>query len=58
MFKHLYLSQDTVKFNVIVSVLGIVWFRWRGWDYTLKKAQMLIKPKVTVIPPLPVVNAV
>ncbi|XP_025203615.1 uncharacterized protein LOC112600567 [Melanaphis sacchari] len=37
---------------------GIVWFRWRGWDYTLKKAQMLIKPKVTVIPPLPVVNAV
>ncbi|XP_020708953.2 angiopoietin-2 isoform X2 [Athalia rosae] len=24
---------------------GIVWFRWRGWDYTLKKAQMMIKPK-------------
>ncbi|XP_050432037.1 uncharacterized protein LOC126840391 [Adelges cooleyi] len=37
---------------------GIVWFRWRGWDYTLKKAQMLIKPKVTAIPPLPVTNTV
>ncbi|XP_077302101.1 uncharacterized protein LOC143922644 isoform X1 [Arctopsyche grandis] len=24
---------------------GIVWFRWRGWDYTLKKASMMIKPK-------------
>ncbi|XP_012282040.1 uncharacterized protein LOC105700607 [Orussus abietinus] len=24
---------------------GIVWFRWRGWDYTLKKATMMIKPK-------------
>lgn len=24
---------------------GIVWFRWRGWDYTLKRAQMMIKPK-------------
>ncbi|XP_034943222.1 fibrinogen alpha chain isoform X2 [Chelonus insularis] len=24
---------------------GIVWFRWRGWDYTLKKAIMMIKPK-------------
>ncbi|KAL3284188.1 hypothetical protein HHI36_018354 [Cryptolaemus montrouzieri] len=24
---------------------GIVWFRWRGWDYTLKKAMMMIKPK-------------
>ncbi|XP_050538996.1 angiopoietin-related protein 1-like [Daktulosphaira vitifoliae] len=37
---------------------GIVWFRWRGWDYTLKKAQMLIKPKATIISPLPVSNAV
>jgi hypothetical protein len=27
------------------SVSGIVWFRWRGWDYTLKKAVMMIKPK-------------
>ncbi|CAH0383554.1 unnamed protein product, partial [Bemisia tabaci] len=25
---------------------GIVWFRWRGWDYTLKKSTMMIKPKV------------
>ncbi|XP_043277556.1 angiopoietin-2 isoform X2 [Venturia canescens] len=24
---------------------GIVWFRWKGWDYTLKKATMMIKPK-------------
>ncbi|XP_026838626.1 angiopoietin-1 isoform X1 [Drosophila erecta] len=24
---------------------GIVWFRWRGWDYTLKKAKMMIRPK-------------
>lgn len=24
---------------------GIVWFRWRGWDYTLKKATMMIKPR-------------
>nr|CAD7409619.1 unnamed protein product [Timema poppensis] len=24
---------------------GIVWFRWRGWDYTLKKAVMMIKPR-------------
>uniref|UniRef100_A0A8D9BUB0 Techylectin-5B n=1 Tax=Cacopsylla melanoneura TaxID=428564 RepID=A0A8D9BUB0_9HEMI len=24
---------------------GIVWFRWRGWDYTLKKASMMIRPK-------------
>ena len=25
--------------------LGIVWFRWRGWDYTLKRASMMIRPK-------------
>ena len=24
---------------------GIVWFRWRGWDYTLKRATLMIKPK-------------
>ncbi|KAL9876660.1 angiopoietin-2 isoform X3 [Glossina fuscipes] len=24
---------------------GIVWFRWRGWDYTLKKAIMMIRPR-------------
>ncbi|XP_076387694.1 uncharacterized protein LOC100874931 isoform X2 [Megachile rotundata] len=24
---------------------GIVWFRWRGWDYTLRRATMMIKPK-------------
>ncbi|XP_066995760.1 angiopoietin-4 [Anabrus simplex] len=27
---------------------GIVWFRWRGWDYTLKRAVMMIKPKGTI----------
>ena len=25
--------------------LGIVWFRWKGWDYTLKRAVMMIRPK-------------
>ncbi|KPI91857.1 hypothetical protein RR46_08283 [Papilio xuthus] len=25
--------------------IRIVWFRWRGWDYTLKRASMMIKPK-------------
>ncbi|XP_050745626.1 angiopoietin-2 isoform X5 [Drosophila biarmipes] len=25
---------------------GIVWFRWRGWDYTLKKSTMMIRPKI------------
>ncbi|CAH1179036.1 unnamed protein product [Phaedon cochleariae] len=24
---------------------GIVWFRWKGWDYTLKKSVMMIKPR-------------
>ncbi|XP_070493080.1 angiopoietin-4 [Chironomus tepperi] len=28
----------------ITARQGIVWFRWRGWDYTLKKATMMIKP--------------
>ncbi|KAK5642803.1 hypothetical protein RI129_008970 [Pyrocoelia pectoralis] len=30
---------------------GIVWFRWRGWDYTLKKSIMMIKPKGLVTTP-------
>ncbi|XP_059470370.1 angiopoietin-4 [Neocloeon triangulifer] len=30
---------------------GIVWFRWRGWDYTLKRASMMIKPKGAVTSP-------
>ncbi|XP_043256055.1 angiopoietin-2 [Colletes gigas] len=29
---------------------GIVWFRWRGWDYTLKRATMMIKPKGPTTP--------
>lgn len=35
-------------FNFNVRVLfsaGIVWFRWRGWDYTLKRATMMIRPR-------------
>lgn len=34
---------------------GIVWFRWRGWDYTLKKATMMIRPKgpASATAPLP-----
>lgn len=24
---------------------GIVWFRWRGWKYSLKKSVMMIRPK-------------
>lgn len=31
------------KNNIVIK--GIVWFRWRGWDYTLKRASMMIKPK-------------
>ncbi|XP_046996881.1 uncharacterized protein LOC124612629 [Schistocerca americana] len=27
---------------------GIVWFRWRGWDYTLKRAVMMIKPRASI----------
>jgi len=34
----------------ITARQGIVWFRWRGWDYTLKKAMMMIKPKGSVNP--------
>jgi len=37
------LSICTNKNYVITK--GIVWFRWRGWDYTLKRALMMIKPK-------------
>ncbi|XP_039227449.1 angiopoietin-2 isoform X1 [Drosophila yakuba] len=31
---------------------GIVWFRWRGWDYTLKKSKMMIRPKISPQPTL------
>jgi len=24
---------------------GVVWFRWKGWDYSLKRSQMMIRPK-------------
>ncbi|CAH2006017.1 unnamed protein product [Acanthoscelides obtectus] len=27
---------------------SIVWFRWKGWDYTLKKSVMMIKPRTFV----------
>ena len=23
---------------------GIVWYRWRGWDYSLKRSVMMIRP--------------
>lgn len=36
--------QSSYYNNHIISK-GIVWFRWRGWDYTLKRALMMIKPK-------------
>lgn len=32
----------------ITARQGIVWFRWRGWDYTLKRATMMIRPKGVV----------
>lgn len=39
-FNHIYIRD-----LIIQKISGIVWFRWRGWDYTLKKAMMMIKPK-------------
>ena len=36
----------SIVLNRLASpISGIVWFRWRGWDYSLKKAQMMIRPK-------------
>ena len=29
----------------VLAFIGIVWFRWKGWDYTLKRARMMIRPK-------------
>ncbi|XP_050737162.1 angiopoietin-2-like [Eriocheir sinensis] len=31
--------------NDLTARQGIVWFRWRGWDYTLKRSVLMIKPK-------------
>lgn len=31
--------------NDLTARQGIVWFRWRGWDYTLKKSLLMIRPK-------------
>ena len=31
--------------NDIAAKLGIIWFKWKGWDYTLKRATMMIKPQ-------------
>ncbi|XP_063600257.1 angiopoietin-4-like [Penaeus indicus] len=31
--------------NDLSARQGIVWFRWRGWDYTLKKSVLMIRPK-------------
>ncbi|CRK91351.1 CLUMA_CG005024, isoform A [Clunio marinus] len=40
----------------ITARQGIVWFRWRGWDYTLKKATMMIKPFVKPLNTVPLTN--
>ncbi|KAF2355399.1 Fibrinogen alpha/beta/gamma chain C-terminal globular domain [Trinorchestia longiramus] len=31
--------------NDYIGRQGIVWFRWRGWDYSLKKSLIMIRPK-------------
>ncbi|CAL4066006.1 unnamed protein product, partial [Meganyctiphanes norvegica] len=31
--------------NDLTARQGIVWFRWRGWDYSLKRSLMMIRPK-------------
>ncbi|CAG7834897.1 unnamed protein product [Allacma fusca] len=36
---------DTQQPDSALARQGIVWFRWKGWDYTLKRATMLIRPK-------------
>ncbi|XP_021963890.1 angiopoietin-2 isoform X2 [Folsomia candida] len=36
---------DTQQPDSALARQGIVWFRWKGWDYTLKKATMMIRPK-------------
>jgi len=36
----LYMSDP----NDLTARQGIVWFRWKGWDYTLKRATMMIRP--------------
>lgn len=41
----------------ITARQGIVWFRWRGWDYTLKKATMMIKPFVKPLNTVPTTNS-
>ncbi|XP_076060910.1 uncharacterized protein LOC143036884 [Oratosquilla oratoria] len=32
--------------NDLIARQGIVWFRWKGWDYTLKRSVLMIKPKI------------
>jgi Fibrinogen beta and gamma chains, C-terminal globular domain len=27
----------------IAAKQGIIWFTWKGWDYTLKKSTMMIR---------------
>ncbi|XP_018016816.1 angiopoietin-4 isoform X2 [Hyalella azteca] len=31
--------------NDYIGRQGIVWFRWKGWDYSLKKSLIMIRPK-------------
>ncbi|XP_043226327.1 angiopoietin-related protein 3-like [Amphibalanus amphitrite] len=30
--------------NDVIARQGIVWYRWRGWDYSLKRSVMMIRP--------------
>ena len=38
-------TKRTKQLNPTSFGAGIVWFRWRGWDYTLKRATMMIRPR-------------
>jgi len=33
--------------NDVIARQGIVWYRWRGWDYSLKRSVMMIRPSRT-----------
>ena len=42
---HRYNCDEYDKILIHFFNPGIVWFRWRGWDYTLKRSRMMIRPK-------------
>lgn len=37
--------KSVLVINISNFIIGIVWFRWRGWDYSLQLSQMMIRPK-------------